>query len=232
MKIAALIPARKGSQGIPGKNSKVLGDKPLIAYTIESALASKHISKVIISTDDPSITWIAKKYSVDVPFVRPAHLATDDAKTVDVVSHALEWCDNNGIHLDAICLLQPTAPFREDGFIDSCIETFLDSDADSLVSVLPVPHQFNAHWLFEPGADGLLHIATGEEVIIPRRQDLPVNYYRDGSVYITRSQVIRQQRSLYGKKIIYQLSNPKYHVNLDTQEDWQKAEAMLPPFIK
>ena len=232
MKIAALIPARAGSKGIPGKNSKLLGDKPLVAYSIESALAAKNISHIIISTDDKSIIEIAKGYGIDVPFIRPSELSNDTAKSIDVVIHAINWYKENKMEFDAICLLQPTNPFRRVGYIDECIETFKEKNVDSLLSMLPVPHEFNAHWLFEPDENGLLHIATGEENIISRRQELPANYYRDGSVYLTKTSVILNQHSLYGKKIGFKESNISHYVNLDTMEDWYKAEQLLKTLYK
>jgi CMP-N,N'-diacetyllegionaminic acid synthase len=123
-------------------------------------------------------------------------------------------------------LLQPTNPFRENGFIDQAIEKFTASKADSLVSVLSIPHEFNPHWAFEENENGLLQIATGEERIIPRRQDLPKAYFRDGSIYITKTSVIKKD-SLYGNSIAYIHSNPEWHVNIDTMEDWEKAETLL-----
>ncbi|MES2779032.1 MAG: acylneuraminate cytidylyltransferase family protein [Bacteroidota bacterium] len=227
MNILAIIPARGGSKGIPGKNTKLLGDKPLIAYSIEAALASKHIHSTIVSTDDETIAAIAKQFGADVPFVRPSELATDSARSVDVVLHAIDFVAAQGKHFDAICLLQPTTPFRAQGFIDTCIRSFIKQQVDSLVSVQAVPHEYNPHWIFEPDTNGHLHIATGEESIIPRRQELPKAYIRDGSVYITKVDVLTNQHSLYGKTIGYIESDAAYHVNIDTPEDWALAETFI-----
>lgn len=227
MNILAIIPARGGSKGVPGKNIKLLGDKPLIAYSIEAALTSKLISNIIVSTDDENIANIATQYGAEVPFLRPADLATDTARSVDVVLHTLDFLAARDQHFEAVCLLQPTTPFRTKGFIDQCINTFIKQRVDSLVSVQPVPHEFNPHWTFEPDASGHLRIATGEESIVSRRQDLPKAYIRDGSIYLTLVSVLKNQHSLYGNTIGYVESDTADYVNIDTIDDWAVAEKLL-----
>ena len=225
MRILGLIPARGGSKGVPNKNIKLLGDKPLIAYTIASAKAASMLAETIVSTDSEAIFAIAAQYGLQPPFLRPESLAQDHSTSLEVVQHALLFYNDQDIFFDAVCLLQPTSPFRERGFVDRAIQTFVASGADSLVSVLPVPHQYNPHWVFEPGADGLLKIATGDQKIIPRRQALPHAFHRDGSVYITKTDVIKNG-SLYGSRLAYCESNPKLYVNIDTPDDWSTAEHM------
>jgi N-acylneuraminate cytidylyltransferase len=118
-----------------------------------------------------------------------------------VIQHALGWLAAQGRHYDAVCLLQPTNPFRPVGFINRAISQFMQSGADTLISVLPVPLEFNPHWVFEPDADGLLKIATGETTIIPRRQELPKAFYRDGSIYLTKTEVLLSKNALLGESI-------------------------------
>lgn len=226
MKVLAIIPARGGSKGVPGKNIKLLGNKPLLAYTIEAANKSTKITKLILSTDDEKIIACAKNYQVEIPFVRPDYLATDAAKSIDVVKHALEHYEVRGQFFDAVCLLQVTSPFREVGMIDKAIETFINSNADTLISVLPVPHEYNPHWTFEQTPDGNLKIATGEKEIISRRQDLPKAYHRDGSIYLTKTQFIKAG-TFYGNNLTYIESNPRLHVNIDTVQDWERAELLV-----
>jgi CMP-N,N'-diacetyllegionaminic acid synthase len=226
MRILGIIPARGGSKGVPDKNSKLLGELPLLAYTAQSALASQLLTKVILSTDCPSIAAVAQHYAIEVPFLRPETLATDTASSIAVVEHAVSYLENQGEFFDGICLLQPTSPFRPKGFIDLAIQKFIQEEADALVSVLPVPHEFNPHWIFEPNEKGFLQIATGEEEIIKRRQDLPPAFFRDGSVYLTRTSVIKTG-SFYGTKLSYIENNPDFYVNIDTLEDWEKAEILL-----
>lgn len=227
MRILAIIPARGGSKGVPGKNIKLLGELPLLAYTTQSALASKLLTKVIVSTDCSSIATVANKYGVEVPFIRPESLATDTASSLEVVQHAVSFLENQNEFFDAVCLLQPTSPFRAKGFVDNAIQKFIQDEADALVSVLPVPHEFNPHWVFEPNEKGLLQIVTGDKDIIKRRQDLPPAFFRDGAIYITKTTVIKQG-SFYGNKLSYLESHPDFYINIDTLEDWEKALVQLP----
>ena len=227
MKILAIIPVRGGSKGIPGKNIKLLGGTPLLAYTSELALQSKYLTEVIVSTEDEPIGEVAKSLGAQVPFMRPMALAQDDTPTIDVLIHALEWYKNQTIFFDAVCLLQVTSPIRTLEFLDKAIEKFIISGCDSLVSVLKVPHEYNPHWTFEVNAEGNLKIATGEAEIIPRRQELPTAYHRDGSIYITKTDVLLKEHSLYGKSTAFIESDPDFYVNIDTMEDWEKAEEMI-----
>lgn len=227
MKILAIIPVRGGSKGVPGKNIKLLDGKPLLAYTSEIALQSKQLTEVIVSTEDEPIGEVAKSLGVQVPFMRPMALAQDDTPTIDVLIHALEWYENQTIFFDAVCLLQVTSPIRTLEFLDKAIEKFMASDCDSLVSVQKVPHEYNPHWTFEVNAEGNLKIATGEAEIIPRRQELPTAYHRDGSIYITKTDVLLKEHSLYGKSTAFIESEPDFYVNIDTMEDWEKAEEMI-----
>lgn len=225
MKILGLIPARGGSKGVPQKNSKILGNQPMIAYSIISAQEATLLNEIVVSTNDETIYSIAQNLGVKPPFLRPENLALDNSTTLSVVQHTITFFEKQGQFFDAVCLLQPTNPFRELGFIDRAIDKFISSKADSLVSVLPIPHQYNPHWAFEENVDGLLQIATGEEKIITRRQDLPNAFFRDGSIYITKTEVIKNG-SLYGKNITFIESNPDYHVNIDTIADWDMAEKL------
>lgn len=226
MRILTIIPARGGSKGLPKKNIKILGDKPLIVYSIEKAQQASLISQILVSTDSEEIKNIADDCGLSTPFIRPESLAQDKSTSLEVVQHAIDFFEKQNIFFDAVCILQPTSPFRESGFIDLAIEKFIASEADCLVSVLPVPHEYNPHWTFQENKNGLLKIATGDDAIISRRQDLPKALHRDGSIYITKTDVIKND-SLYGKSIAYIESNPDYYVNIDTIEDWEKAEKLL-----
>lgn len=225
MKILGLIPARGGSKGVPHKNKKILGDLPLISYSINSAVKSKLIHNILVSTDCVDLFQIAENSGCKPPFIRPSALSQDTSTSLDVVQHAISFFEEQGILYDAVCLLQPTSPFRKEGFIDSAIQQFIDKQVDSLVSVLPVPHEYNPHWTFEIQENGLLKIATGEEHIIPRRQDLPKAYHRDGSIYITKVSVLKQG-SFYGDSMAYIESDPEWYVNIDTLYDWNRAEEL------
>ena len=224
--ILALIPARGGSKGVPRKNIKLLGNMPLLEYTIHSAKESKLLTQIVVSTDDEEIAIAAEIAGYKPPFLRPIELAQDKSTSLEVVQHAIAFFESQNVFFDAVCLLQPTSPFREKGFIDKAIEKFINSKADSLVSVLTIPDEYNPHWAFEEDENGLLKIITGEEQIISRRQELPKAFHRDGSIYITKTATIKND-SLYGKSISYIESNPQFHVNIDTMNDWQNAEQLL-----
>jgi CMP-N,N'-diacetyllegionaminic acid synthase len=227
MRILAIIPARGGSKGVPGKNIKLLNGKPLLQYTAEIALQSKNLAAVILSSEDDQIIQVAKKIGIPVPFVRPEVLSQDNTPTIDVILHALKCYEKQSVFFDAVCLLQVTSPFRTLEFLDKAIEKFRTSGCDSLISVQKVPHEFNPHWTFEVNESGNLKIATGEDQIISRRQELPEAYHRDGSIYITKTDVLLQQHSLYGKSTSFIESQREWYVNIDTLSDWEKAEQMI-----
>lgn len=228
MSILGLIPARGGSKGIPRKNIKLLEGKELIRYTIEVGLACPEINHLIVSTDDAEMAGISQSAGADVPFIRPTYLASDQSPTIDTVIHAVQFFQQKNIHFDAVCLLQATTPFRHVSDVSEAIQKFIQYDADSLISVREVPHTYNPHWVFEEEKEsGFLKIATGEKSIISRRQDLPKTYYRDGSVYITKTEILMNQNSLYGNKIIHHQMLNSSAINIDTMEDWAEAETYV-----
>jgi CMP-N-acetylneuraminic acid synthetase len=227
MRVLGLIPARGGSKGVPRKNIRFLGGKPLMQYTAETARAARLLSRIVLSTDDEEIAEIGRKCLLEVPFMRPPALAADATPSLLVVQHALEWLGSRGDVFDAVCLLQPTHPFRQPGDIDACITLLGESGADSVVTVLPVPPEHNPHWVFFSGPDGTLRLSTGETTLIPRRQDLPPAFHREGSVYVTRRDVVLKGGSLLGGRVIGYPVDPGKSVNIDTQEDWARAEEML-----
>ena len=224
MRILGLIPARGGSKGIPYKNIKLLNGKPLIQYTIETAKQSSMLANVILSSEDATIIDVSRRLGLEAPFTRPQELAADTTPTLPVIQHALQFYLEQGVAYDAVCLLQTTYPFRPAGFVDRAIQTFIHHGADSLISVLEIPPAYNPHWAFEATPEGALRIATGEKTIIPRRQDLPKAYHRDGSIYLTRSEVILEHNSLYGDSIAYIESPKALYVNIDNMADWETAE--------
>jgi CMP-N,N'-diacetyllegionaminic acid synthase len=227
MKVLGIIPARGGSKGIKNKNIVPILGKPLLAYTVEPAKASKRLTRVVLSTDDEEIAKVGRSLGLDVPFMRPPELARDDTPTLPVLQDVVRRLEAAGEHYDAICLLQPTNPLRTVEIIDGCLELFESSNADSVITVLSIPHKYNPHWAFEPTADGSLRLATGEATIIPRRQELPAAYHREGSVYVTKTEVLMQGNSLYGKRIFGFPVDEKNSVNIDGPEDLALAENLL-----
>lgn len=227
--ILGIIPARGGSKGIPRKNVRLLAGRPLIHYTFTAARASRLLTRTILTTDSLEIAQLGTEAGVEVPMIRPARLAADDTPMRAVIGQALDWlAGGEGYVPDLVVILQPTAPLRAAEHIDQAIELLLTSDADSVVSVTPVPGHYNPHWQFRI-EDGLLRTFTGEPLtgIITRRQELPVTYTRNGAVYCFRRVAWEETGSIYGTRCLPYVMPPDLSVNVDTMDDWSQAEAFL-----
>lgn len=227
MRVLGLVPARAGSKGIPSKNLRALGGRPLLEYTARAALASSRLTRVILTTDDETIAAVGRRLGLEVPFMRPSEMAADETPMVDVVRHAIDWLEGRGETFEAVCVLQPTSPFRRSRDIDDCIDLLERLGADAVVSILPVPPEYNPHWTYFLSGDGFLRLSTGETAPITRRQDLPAAYHRDGAVYVTRCGIIRSDGSLFGRRVAGHLGDPTRYVNLNEPDDWLRAEEML-----
>jgi CMP-N,N'-diacetyllegionaminic acid synthase len=228
MKVLGIIPARGGSKGIPRKNIVPLLGKPLLAYTAEAALAAKRLSRVVLSTEDEEIAKIGREWGLEVPFLRPRELARDDTPTLPVLQHALRWLEENeGDFFQYICILQPTHPLRRAADIDGCIELMEREQADTVITILPVPHHYNPHWVYFQDKSGPLHLSTGETNPIPRRQELPPAFHREGSVYVSRRDIVMTQESYYGNRLLGYLIDPARSVNIDGPQDLEKVEKLL-----
>ncbi len=227
MNILGLIPARGGSKGVPRKNIKLLHGKPLLCYTAHAALGASGLSRVVLSTEDEEIAQIGKNCGLDVPFLRPAELARDDTPSLPVIQHAVRILEENGNPIDAICLLQPTSPFRDAAVIESCLELFVKRGADTLITILPVPEKYNPYFIYLKDMDGSLKYCMGDETKAVRRQDVDPAFLREGSVYVMKRSVIMEQNSIYGKHIVGCPVAPDKSINIDTMEDWQAAERFL-----
>jgi CMP-N,N'-diacetyllegionaminic acid synthase len=182
---------------------------------------------VVLSTDSPQIAEVGRRCGIEVPFLRPADLALDHTPTIDVVRHTLEWFAASGETWDAVCLLQPTNPFRQPDEIDGSVRLFVQSEADCVITVRPIPAEFHPHWAFFQKGDGGLCLWNGTTAPSTRRQDLVTAFYRTGSVYITRSRVVLDEQSLYGGKVIGYVVENGRSVNLDSPEDWLEAERVV-----
>jgi CMP-N-acetylneuraminic acid synthetase len=227
MRVLGVVTARGGSKGIPRKNVRPLGGKPLLQYTAEAALGARRLARVILSTDDPEIAEVGLRCGLDVPFLRPEELAGDATPSLPVVKHAVRQVEAVDDIYEAVCLLQPTHPLRRPELIDACIEALEAGDLDAVVTVLPVPAAYNPHWVYFRGGDGLLRLSTGGAEPIPRRQELPPAYHREGSVYVTRRDVLMEADSMYGARLGGYAVDPAWSVNIDGPEDWERAEALL-----
>jgi CMP-N,N'-diacetyllegionaminic acid synthase len=225
--VLGIVPARGGSKGIRRKNIRLLDGKPLLAYTAGAAQNSARLSRVLLSTDDPEIAEIGKSVGLDAPFFRPAELALDSTPMIEVVLHAIRWAQSQGEHYDAVCLLQPTSPLRSARTIDRCISRLWEGETDCVVSVRPVPAEYNPHWVYFETADGLLKPSTGDSDPIPARQMLPPAYHRDGSVFAAKTQSVLVHSSLYGTRTVGVLSPEDEACDLDTDEQWGLLERKL-----
>lgn len=231
MRVLGLIPARGGSKGVLRKNVRLLGGKPLLQWSIEAALAARSLTSVVVSTDDEEVAAVGRKCGAIVPFLRPSELAADDTPTLPVIQHAVRTLETNGDRFDIVCLLQPTSPFRTAADIDACIELLITSGADSVISVLRVPPEYNPHWVYFTASDGSLSLSTGESEPLPRRQVLPAAFHRDGSVYVTRRDVVIEKSSLYGKRVLgYEVTQPRT-INIDTPADLVRADSMTQELV-
>ncbi len=222
-RVLGLVPARAGSKGLPGKNTRLLGGRPLLAHTADAARVARSLDRIVLSTDDPDIAALGASLGLEVPFLRPAALADDSTPMLAVLQHALDALGDEAVEL--VCLLQPTTPFRASGLIDRCVARLDETGADAVVTMLPVPAEHNPHWVYERGADDRLRLATGEAEPIGRRQDLPPAFHREGSVYVLRSALIGEGRP-YGDHLEAVLVDPATTVNIDTPADWARAEAL------
>ncbi len=223
MRVLGLIPARGGSKGVLRKNLVVFAGKPLLVWTCEAALAASSLDAVVLSTDDPEIAACGEAAGVHVPFRRAAELAADDTPTLDVVRDALERLAAAGETYDAVCVLQPTNPLRRPEDIDAAVLQLEREGVDAVVSVAPVPHEHHPFWTYVLDDQGLLRKAVEGEVI-PRRQELPQAWFREGSIYLVRTSVVLEQRSLYGERCSAYRIPAERSGGIDSMDDLVRLE--------
>jgi CMP-N-acetylneuraminic acid synthetase len=226
MNVLGVIPARGGSKGIPRKNLAPLAGRPLVAYSCDAALAAERLSRVLVSTDDPEIAEVCRAHGVEAPFTRPAELSADETPMVDVLRHAVSACAAQGWQADVVVLLQPTSPLRRPEHVDRAVELLVDAAADTVVSVVRVPHRFEASSLMRLEADGRL-VLVGEGPPVLRRQDKPVLFARNGpAVLAVRAPLVEAGR-LYGEVIRPLEMSAADSVDVDDMEDLALAEFWL-----
>ena len=223
MNFLVVIPARSGSKGVPNKNIKLLGNKPLIHYSIEAARKVFPDENIYISTDHEQIKAKAEETGIIVPFLRPAHLATDHSSMYDVLIHAVEFAEKNGQSPDVLVLLQPTSPFRNHLHIKEALKLY-NSTLDMVVSVKQA--EANPYYsLFEEDKKGFLQKSkTGDFAI---RQECPKVWQYNGAIYIINVQKLKQQPLHKFNQIIkYEMDDISSH-DIDTKLDWMLAEAII-----
>jgi len=239
MEILAIIPARKGSKGIPGKNIKMLAGKPLIAWTIEEAKKSKFLTRIIVSTDDPETAEIAKSFGAEAPFLRPPEISQDLSHDLEFLLHALDWLkEKENYEPEIILRLPPTSPLRTAVHIDEGIKKLLDTpEADSVRPICEAPkHPYKCWKITE---DGLYiepffpkSITGFDEPNNMPRQILPKVYIHTGAMDILRLRTIREMKSMAGNKAAYFFMNEEESVNIDKPIDFEIAEFLLKKRLK
>jgi CMP-N-acetylneuraminic acid synthetase len=222
-KILAVIPARGGSKGIKRKNIRELAGKPLLVYSIEAALKSKYIDKVVVSTEDNSIAEIAKRYGADI-IKRPLKLALDESPQIETIFHVLETLKPRQFQI--IILLQPTSPLRTYQDIDNAIENFLGKDCQSLVSVCTSHKEL---WSLKIEKGYLKPIFPGN-YLKRRRQNLPTIYVPNGAIFISDVENLRKFKGFYSDKTLPFVMPLERSIDIDTEFDFILAETLLKRF--
>ncbi|ENX40933.1 cytidylyltransferase domain-containing protein [Acinetobacter courvalinii] len=229
-RVTALIPARGGSKRLPRKNVKLLGDKPLIAWSIEAAKASKYIDRVVVSTDDEEIKQVSEQYGAEVPFLRPEHLSNDHASSFDVIKHAIVFLGLDQTN-ELIVLLQPTSPLRLVSELDAALEFFVAKSAKGIVSVSETEH--SPMWTNTLPENGCMSNFIRPEIQGKRSQDLPKFFRLNGSIYIYETLSLLEQAKIFFDESVYGFETPlKTAVDIDTALDFKIAEAIFKDRIK
>lgn len=220
-RILAVIPARGGSKGVPLKNIREVGGKPLIAWAIEAVKKSLYIDRLILSSDDDRIIAKAQEWGCEVPFKRPEDLARDDSSSIDVVLHAAESIPGYEI----IVVVQPTSPLVEPSDIDSCIEKLFETSAKSSVSITE-PSK-SPYWMFTLDAKGFIAPLMDESFLQKRRQDLPSAFIPNGAVYVAYIDWLFKTKSFYGKETACHIMPKERSLDIDTEMDFVFMDACL-----
>lgn len=227
MTTVALIPARGGSKGVPRKNLRVLGGRPLIAWTIDCALACRGIDRVVVTTEDDEIASVSTSFGADVPFRRPAELAVDAVGDLPVYAHALEQLAAEDCRPDVVVWLRPTAPLRAPADVTAALDLLERSGAGTVRSVCPAAH--HPFWMKRLDEDGRLSPFTGEgdEWTYPRRQDLPPAYRLNGAIDAVRCATVPADGPLFGRDARGFVMPEERSIDIDTELDLAIAEALL-----
>lgn len=220
--ICGIVTARGGSKGVPGKNVRPFLGRPLISRTIDEALASTELDRLIVSTDDDEIAAVSREAGADVPFRRPAEFARDDSTTFDVLKHAATWLETeSGVRLDAVVTLQPTSPFRRAEHIDAAVRLWRESGAPSVITVCRTEH--NPYWMGQLQGDVFVPL-LGEVHRHPNRQVLPDVYRLNGAVYVTSRQTLLEEGRILSDRTRAVVMSEDESLDIDTELDFALGE--------
>jgi CMP-N,N'-diacetyllegionaminic acid synthase len=231
--VLGVVTARAGSKGIPGKNTRTLAGKPLIAYTIESARASGAFDRLIVSTDDQEAARIAGELGCEVPFMRPPELSADDTPHLPVMQHAVAWMrDHQHYEPEWVMILMPTSPLRRAADIVDSVALAVSSGADSVVSVDEMPAHFHPWRAVTIDDGGWARLLVGDRPVRQRpvrRQDMPPAWVFNGAVYLFRTRLLFDPAgpSLYGDRVAAYVMPAPFGANIDDPEDWANVERLL-----
>jgi CMP-N,N'-diacetyllegionaminic acid synthase len=226
LRILGLVPARGGSKGVPGKNVRPLAGHTLLEYTARAARESGVLDRIILSTDSPEIAEAGRRAGLEVPFMRPAALATDDTPMVPVIQHALTEVSEHGWSPDIVVLLQPTSPLRRPAHIRDAIGMLRDTSADSVVTVVEVPRHLSPDYVMRIEG-GRLKPFLPDGARVTRRQDARPAYSRDGTVYAFRRSTVERTGGIYGEDCRPLLIDACDSLSIDSPADWDEAERLL-----
>lgn len=223
--VLGIIPARGGSKGIPRKNIKKLNGKPLIAYTIEEALKSKYIDRIVVTTEDMEIAEISKKYGAEVPFIRPAELAEDDTPGIDPIIHCIKWLrDNEGYSPDYVYQLQCTLPLRTVEHVDEAMELMVRTGGDAVVSVCKSEH--SPYWM-KKIENGRLIDFLDSYSNNRRRQELPIVYRLNGAIHIAKTHILLKYGSWYTDFTTPYIMDYVSSIDIDDIHDFKFVEFLI-----
>lgn len=227
MKAIAFIFARGGSKGLPGKNIRTLGGKPLIAWSIEHALAVKRIERVIVSTDSEEIAAVAREYGAEVPFIRPAELARDDSPEWLVWRHALNYLlGKDGALPEVMVSVPTTAPLRLPVDIENCLDEYEKGDADMVITVTDA-HRSPYFNMVKVNADETVGLVMPAQSAIVRRQDAPTVYDMTTVAYVARPEFIMTHNATFAGRVRAVHVPTERAIDIDTLLDFQIAECLL-----
>ena len=230
--VLGVVTARAGSKGIPGKNTRPLAGKPLVAYTIETALASGAFDRLILSTDDEEAARIARDLGCEVPFMRPPALCADDTPHLPVMQHAVEWLRaEQDYRPDWVMILMPTSPLRQPLHILESVALAMASGADSVVSVDRMPAHYHPLRALTVDRDGWARLLVGDRPVRERpvrRQGMPEAWVFNGAIYLFKAALLGSpDPSLYGDRVAAYPMAPPFGHNIDDEQDWIEAERIL-----
>jgi CMP-N,N'-diacetyllegionaminic acid synthase len=224
--VLALVPARGGSKGIPGKNIRPLAGRTLLDYVARAAADSAVVDRVVLTTDDEAIASEGRRLGLDVPFLRPSALAADDTPMLPVIEHAVAALAEQDWTPEVIVLLQPTSPLRRPAHIRQAVQELRSSGADSVVTVVELPRHLSPDYVMRV-EDGRLVPFLPDGARVTRRQDARPAFVRDGTVYAFWLRTLTATRSIYGRDCRPLIVPPDESLTLDSQDDWIEAERRL-----